>query len=106
MKKSILRIIFIVGVVVFILFQILIRYNTSLLMTDLNEGIWHSEQRLPHSKDVQILTETAKEFGSYKNAYDNSFYYMLGAVILLILFILVTRQESMPYDKKQQSSIR
>lgn len=94
MKKSILRVIFIVGMVVFILCQILIRYNTSLLMTDLGDGIWLTTQHIPHSKDVQILTETAKEYGQYKYAYDVSIYYMLGACIILVLFIISTRKDT------------
>ncbi len=90
MKKSKLRVIFIVGMVVFILCQILIRFNTSLLMRDLDKSMWSTSLRLPASKKVQILTETAKEYGEYKHAYESSIYYMIGAAIVLTLFVICT----------------
>jgi MFS superfamily sulfate permease-like transporter len=93
MKNSISKLIFIATMIVFVLCQILIRYNTSLLLTDLEDGIWLTSQHLPHSKDVQILIETAKEYGRYKDAYDSSIYYIFGALIVLVLFIISSRKE-------------
>lgn len=91
MKRSIF---FIVFLSVFILFQMLIFWNTWLLMSDFDEVIWNAKQHLSSPQYVQILTETEKEYGEYKNAHDSSVYYMLGAFILLILYII-------PFTKKK-----
>ncbi len=68
-------------------------------MTDLNDGIFFTSQRLPQSKDVQILTETAKEYGEYKHAHESSIYYMLGAALVLACFVICT-----PKVKKEQDN--
>ncbi len=87
MKINLLRKIFIIGIIIFILCQILIRFNTSLLMHDLNESMRTTSQQLPY---VQSLMETAKDYGEYKYAYESSIYYMIGAAIVLALFVICT----------------
>lgn len=69
-------------------------WNTSLLMTDLDVTIWNAKRNISSPQYVQILTETAKEYGGYKNAHDNSIYYMSGAFILLIIYVV-------PFNKKK-----
>ena len=44
-------------------------------------------------KKDTILTETAKEYGGNKYVYDSSIYYIVGAVIVLVLFIISTRKK-------------
>lgn len=90
LKNMLPRTIIYIVLVIFILCQAFIRFNTSLLMHDLNESMRTTSQQLPY---VQSLMETAKEFGEYKHAYDSSLYYMLGAIVVLVLFIVSTKKE-------------
>ena len=94
MKKSLARFFFVIFIVVFILFQMLIWFNTSLLMRDFDEVISSIKWDLPKSNDVNILIKTCKEYGEFKDTNECTLYYILGAIILLVLFIFSTKKDN------------
>lgn len=93
MRERISRKIIYIVLVVFILCQAFIRFNTALLKRDLDETIWAISRDMPSSTLVQNLTHASKQYGNYENAYDSSLYYMLGAILFLILFNMATKKE-------------
>jgi len=103
MKKSLARFFFAVIIVVFILLQMLIWFNTSLLMGDLDSGIKCNSWDLSKPKYVNILIKTCKEYGEFKNANESSVYYILGAIILLVLFVISTKEEKKIQEKKSDN---
>ena len=94
MKKSLGRFFFVIFIVVFILLQMLVWFNTSLLMGDLDSGIKCNSWDLSKPKYVNILIKTCKDYGEFKNANESTLYYILGAIILLVLFIFSTKKDN------------
>jgi uncharacterized integral membrane protein len=105
MKKSIARLLFVVFIVVFILLQMFVRFNTSLLVRDLDDSIFCYSKYLSKPQYVNYLIEISKKYGEYKSGYEYSIYYILGAIILLILFIFSTKNENGKEGNKINSQI-
>ena len=105
MKKTSARFFFVVFIIVFILLQMLIWFNTSLLMRDFDEVITSSTWDLSKLKDVNILIKTCKDYGEFKNANESTLYYILGAIILLVLFIFSTKEDKEKEEKKSNEQV-
>ena len=87
--KVLCKILIGIGIMLFFLSQLLLRINTSLLMSDLDEVIKDiSTRNLSTPKEVHLLVETSKEYGVYQGLYDQSIYYIIGSGIILILYII------------------
>jgi hypothetical protein len=60
---------------------------------DLDEAITYSSG-FSNPLYINHLIEISKKYGEYKSGYEYSIYYILGAIILLILFIFSTKKEN------------
>lgn len=85
--KYFFRVIVIVGIVLFLISQLFLQYNTISLMRDLDETMHLLSRDLSNSKEVKALIETAKEYGALQWQYDNSRYYIWASIIILILYV-------------------
>jgi|GEM_PF-4450619 hypothetical protein len=82
------KIIIILGIVLFLLSQILAYFNTMALLKDLDPHDFLFSRDLSKPKEVQTLIEGAIEYGVVKCQNRDSIYYMVASFISLIVYII------------------
>lgn len=85
--KLAFRIAVVFGIILFFLSQVLLRYNSLSLMTDLDQTIIDLSKNLSTHKQVELLITTSKEYGALQWQYDHSKYYIWGSLFSLIGYI-------------------